>query len=112
MYVRFKDGVQDHYPVLENILLVEAPDDDTAHELSVARAKEDEGDHKDSFTWQDRPAAWVFVGIRKLISVSHRSLDDRIGSGDEVTYSQLDLPNREALDRLVAGEDVNLTYVE
>jgi hypothetical protein len=112
MYVRFKDGVQDHYPVWENILLVEAPDDDTAHAHAVARAKEDEGDYKDSFTWQDRPATWVYAGIRKLITVSHLNPDDQLGSGDELTYSEFDLPSQSAVDRLVAGEEVDLKYVE
>ena len=112
MFVQFKDGVQDHYPVWENILLIGAPDGDAAYELAIARAKEDEGDANSSFTWDDRPARWVYAGIRKLISVSHQSPTDEIGSGDELTYSEFDLPDREALDRLVAGDEVGLKYVE
>jgi Domain of unknown function (DUF4288) len=111
MFVQFKDGVQDHYPVWENILLIEAPDGDTAHELAIARAKEDEVDDS-SLVWDDRPATWVCAGVRKLISVSHQSITGDIGTGDELTFSEFDLPDRGALERLVAGHEVNLKYVE
>jgi hypothetical protein len=76
------------------------------------RAKEDEGDHSSSLTYDDRPARHRFVGLRKLIAVSHQSVSDEIGSGDELTYSRFDLPNREALDRFVAGDEVDVKYVE
>ncbi len=112
MFVQFKDGVQNHYPVWENILLIEAPDDDAANELAVVRAKEDEGGSDSGFTWDDRPATWVYAGLRKLIKVAHRSVSEEIGPGDELSYSEFDLPNREALDRLVAGDEVDLRYVE
>jgi len=112
MYVQFKDGDQHHYPVWENILLIESTSDHDALARATTLAKEDEGDHKGSLNWKGRPATMVFAGIRKLMAVSHQAIDDHIGSGDEVTYSEFDLPSREALDRLVAGDDVNLTYVE
>jgi hypothetical protein len=112
MFVQFKDGVQDHYPVWENILLIKAADGSEALKAAAARAREYEGDSGSSFTWDGRPASWVFAGIRKLISVSHRSITDEIGPGDEVTYSEFDLPDRHSLDRLVAGDEVDLKYVE
>jgi hypothetical protein len=111
MFVEFKDGVQDCYPVWENVLLIEAEDGNAAFRLATDRAKEVEGDSRGSFRWDDRPARWVFAGIRKLLTVSHRHAGDELRSGDEVTFTEFLLNDRAALDRLVDGEGVALEYV-
>jgi hypothetical protein len=109
MYVEFKDGAQNHYPVWENVLLIEAADGKEAHEKTYRRAKRDEAADP-SFTWSGRPARWVFAGIRKLLTVSHESDFRQPDDGDEITYCQFDLPDRKSLDRLVACERVRLDY--
>lgn len=110
MSVRFKDGRQDKYPVWENIILIEAPTDKEAWCKAEARAKEDEGDSRGTFTWDGRAATWVFAGIRKLI------ICDQLGappeSGLEITYSELELRTPEDLQKLVEGQPVTVTYVE
>src|SRR5262245_5238541 len=95
MYVRFKDGVQDRYPVWENVLLVQAATHEEAEEAARDLARREEGDSEGSFHWSERPAEWVFAGIRKTVEVSHRG--EALGHGDEVTYSELVLPDEEAL---------------
>ena len=110
MYVRFKDGRQDHYPIWENILLVEAPSDSVAEERAIERARLDEGDSDATFRWNGRPAEWVFAGVRKILSVSHES--DTLGDGDEITYSEFSVADEKALQDLSAGREVSLRYIE
>jgi hypothetical protein len=110
MYVRFKDGRQDTYSVWENVLLVEAADGDDARAKATARARRDEGDSQGSMTWENRPAEWVLAGVRKVMSVAHEA--DGLGSGDEITYSELLIRDRAELDRFVNGEQVSVRYVE
>lgn len=110
MFVRFKDGNQGKYPVWENLILIEASSGEEAWEKAELRAKEDEGDSQGSFTWDGRPATWVFAGIRKLITCGHRG--ERPTSGTEVSYSEFEVATEEVLQKLVRGETVELTYVE
>ncbi len=110
IFVEFKDGVQDHYPVWENVLLIEAQDGDAAFRLAEQRAREDEGDSDGSFRWDGRPATWVFAGIRKLLTISHSKPGNLLGSGDEVTFTEFTVRDRAALDLLVAGEAVEVEY--
>ena len=110
MYVRFKDGRQDSYPVWENVLLLEAESDALAEQRAAERARLDEGDSSGSFRWDDRPAEWVFAGVRKILTVSHRG--DTLGHGDELTYSEFSLADEKSLRELVAGGEVSLDYVE
>lgn len=112
MYVRFKDGQQDHYPVWENVLLVKAEDGDAARRKAVAWAKQGEGDSENSFRWDGRPATWVFAGLRKVISVSHSGLNDVPGDGDEITYSEFDLADEQSLKALVGGDETTVKYVD
>lgn len=110
MYVRFKDGGQEHFPVWENVLLIEASNDEEAEVKARERAAADEGDSGGTFTWEGRPAEWVFAGIRKVLTVAHEI--DRLGHGDEVTFSEFRLPDQASVHRLAAGEEVDLKYVE
>ena len=108
MYVKFKDSVQDKYPVWENIILIEAQSDEEAFRKAEERAKEDEGDSKETFTWQGRPATWIFAGIRKL--VDFESPTDGPKDGMEVTYLQMEVDTEESLTKLVNGESVTIRY--
>ena len=112
MYVRFKAGAQEVFPVWENVLLIEAAAPSEVWQKAVARAREDEGDCGGSFRWGDRPAEWVFAGLRKVVAVSHQGANDRLGDGDEITYSEFQVPDQADLQRLVSGEEVAVRYVE
>ena len=112
MYVRFKDGRQDPYPVWENVLLIEAADFNGAESAARDLARQDEGDADGTFCWQDRPATWVFAGLRKTLRVAHRGSTSEPASGDEITYSEFSVPNEDALRRLAAGDTVVIEYVE
>ena len=110
MYVRFKDGLQDRYPVWENVLLIQASTHKLAAEMAQEIAKREEGDSDGSFRWSDRPAERVFAGIRKTVEMSHEG--EGLGHGDEVTYSEFVLANEEALRALVGGEEVSVRYLK
>jgi hypothetical protein len=112
MAVRFREGRQDRFPCYENVVLVYANSDEEA--MQKAREYgEAEAEAGETFDWNERPAYWEFVGVRKLIECrTPGSQDDKIGPGTEVTYSLLVLPSEEDLRRLADGEPVTVTYQE
>lgn len=108
MYVKFKDNNQDEYPFWENIILIEAASDEEAAAKATARAKEDEGDSEDSFTWEGRPATWSFAGIRK-----HITCEEPIASpqhGTEVTYLEMEVDTQDSFEKPLNGEPVMVKY--
>jgi hypothetical protein len=123
-YIRFLDGVQDKYPIYENVVLLEADSTDQAYEEAKRIGKEDYDDTTDGsegLFWEERPAVWVFAGVRKLIECQDTASTmteqpDRIGNspihGTEVTYSQMELADEEALTKLIKGDPVTLLYEE
>src|SRR5262245_60788107 len=89
MSVRFKDGNQNKYPVWENLVLIEAASEEEAEEKAKVRARRYEGDTHGSLTWEERPATWVFAGIRKVIRCEIPDVQPT--SGMEVSYSEFEV---------------------
>jgi len=113
MSVKFDNpNDQDTFPVWENIVLVEAANEDAAWDKAELQGKAEETDGTDHFRWRDKPARWVFAGIRKLIECRSDDSDDRPVDGAEVSYSQIVLPDKESLARLVNGKPVTVYYEE
>lgn len=83
-----------------------------ALDITRQRAEEDAGDSNGTFTWNGHPSEWVFAGIRKLIKVAHNSLTEEPSNGDEISYSEFELPNLNAVMELANGESVRLEYIE
>jgi hypothetical protein len=108
MYVKFKDGKQDHYPKWENFHLIRASSPDKAWNKADECGHEAEGDSNNSFRWDNRPATWVYAGTRKLIEC----IDNPLISGAEVAYSELRLESARDLKKLLKGSRVNVTYVK
>ena len=113
MSVKFTDPQdQTVYPVWENIFLVCATNEDAARAKAQELGRSNETDGSDGFRWKGKPAKWVFAGIRKLIECRSDDESDRPVDGAEVTYSQIILPDREALTKLVNGRPVTVYYEE
>jgi hypothetical protein len=106
LYVRFKSGRQRHYPVWENIVLIRATTETAAMAKAEQRGHEAEGDCDGSFTWEGRSAEWVFAGVRKLMLCV--DAEERPRHGTEVTYLELEVASKEALQKLVDGERVSV----
>ncbi len=118
-YVRFLDGMQDTYPCYENVVLVKANSADEALQAATVIGQTTYGiDYGTGFTWNKRPAEWVFAGIRKLIECSNMDVDMldahdsefRPTHGTEITYSELEVDNAEELRKLVAGAPATIHY--
>lgn len=110
MFVKYKDANQDTYPVWENVHLIEATTPEEAEEKAIRRAKENEGDASGSFFWNERPATWVFAGLRKLLTVSLPDSGKNELDGAEVTFSEFVVTTEADLNALVNGEDVQVRY--
>ena len=110
MYTMFKDGLQDTFPIREDIVLVEAEGVKEAFEKAKRRGREREGDEGGTFVYHNRAATWVFVGVRKLIECDQ--LEDRPRDGTEVSYTMMEVEDRVAVQKLAKGEAVTITYLE
>jgi hypothetical protein len=110
MYVKFKDTAQSKYPIWENIILISADSFDEALKKAEIRGREEEGDAGGSFTWENRPAKWVFGGVRKINQCS--DVMDSPGDGTEITYLQMEVDSEESLSKLVRGKPVTIYYEE
>ena len=117
MYVKFRVHTQNAYPIWENVVLVHAETTNEAWEKAVIFGRQEEGDSQGTFTWDEKPAMWMFGGVRKLMECE-RSLDQHgengesnaLGEGSEITYSQFEVESEEALTKLIQGEPVTIYY--
>ncbi|HSZ56337.1 MAG TPA: hypothetical protein VK797_11790 [Tepidisphaeraceae bacterium] len=112
LFFRFKETRQNYFPVWENVYLIEVADGEDPETKALQRARQDEGDSSGTLTYDGHPAELVFVGIRKIISVSHISQDDSLTSGDELTYSKFVVSDKTSLHRLARGEPTTVEYCE
>lgn len=113
MLVKFKNGNQDKFPVQENVVLIKASSGDEATEKAEKKGREIERISHGTFTWNNRPAEWVFAGIRKVLTVANATpVRNRLSNGTEVTYSEFELESEEAFKKLINGEDVMVLYEE
>src|SRR5438128_1855048 len=110
MYVQFKDGDQKTYPFWENIVLLGAESTEEAVHKAELLGKQREGDHSGSFTWEMRPATWVFGGIRKINKCDDS--EERPKDGTEITYSVMEAPSQDALKQIINGESASIVYAE
>jgi Domain of unknown function (DUF4288) len=106
MYIAFKDGRQDTWPVWENVILVNADTEDGARAKAAGYARETEGDSDGTLRWAQRPASWVFAGVRKLVKCD--SDPERPDDGTEITYTETFLRSLDAVRDLAAGRRVSL----
>jgi hypothetical protein len=110
VFVRYKDGIQNAYPIMENVVLIQAETDDEAYKKASIRALAYEGDSDGTFCWDDRPASAVFGGIRKVVECVDS--DSRPGDGTEVSYSMMEVVGENNLNKLIDGESVAVIYEE
>jgi hypothetical protein len=110
MYVKFKTDRQEHYPVWENIILIQAGSDEEAFRKAELRGRADEGDDGGSFRWAGQPAEWVFAGVRKLTPC--QDSDQRPGDGTEITFLEMEAASKEDIEKLLDGRAARVTLAD
>jgi Domain of unknown function (DUF4288) len=112
MTVEFKQHEQDYFPAWENIVLIKAVSEAEAYQQAEALGRADQGDDGGTFRWGNRPAKWVFAGVRKITECA--LLGDAPGTGDEITYTEFQFKTSNDVKRFVEGKTsavvVNDTY--
>ena len=114
LYTKFLAGVQDTYHVWENVVMIHAPTSDEAYARADRKGLSEAGG--DGYTYDGRPAVWVYAGVRKLseciedFDPAEQAAGGMEEDGTEVTYSSFVLGSEAALQELVAGRSVSLTY--
>lgn len=102
VWIRFVDGEQDHYPLWENIYVVEADSHDSANAAAVELGRA--ACEASECVWEGRPAMMEFAGVRKTVQCEMRFPE----SGAEMTYSEMTATSKDALDKLIHGEPVEV----
>jgi hypothetical protein len=111
MWVKYKEHEQKSVPIWNNIVLFAADSFDEAFAKAEARGKDEEGDSDGSFTWEGKPARWVFGGVRK-VTLCEDGDEERPKDGTELTYLQLRARSQESLCKFVKGEQVSVELIE
>ncbi|MBX3167598.1 MAG: DUF4288 domain-containing protein [Candidatus Eremiobacteraeota bacterium] len=99
---------QEKFPLWENIHLIEAENSEEASAKSLALGKKHEDLEWGSSHCDDKPARMVFCGVRKLIEV----MEDKLESGIELTYVELEVSKREQIQDLLEQKAVTLIFDE
>jgi len=110
MVVEFKDEAQTAFPVWENIVLIQADSEEEAFTKAERKGREGEGDEDGSFRWADKPARWVFGGVRKLTLC--QDAEKRPEDGTEISYIQMWVGSRNALRKLIESDRVGVVLRE
>lgn len=106
MYVEIKEGEQKAFPVWENIVLIEGGSEEEAFRKAEKKGQAGEGDDGGTFRWAGRKATWVFGGVRKLTLCEN--VHEKPGDGTEVTYIELRVRSKGALNKLIRSEKVGV----
>ena len=108
------DSKQSSFPVYENFILLEAENPKIALEKAkaIGMSVETLGEE---LTLDDKPARRVFVGVRKLITISNpfpMDLDETPPVAEtELTYSEYELATFQDVEALAAGEKLSVIYI-
>lgn len=114
-YFELIDQSQDSFLVHENVYVINAADSDEARAKAeiIARANEDSG-ADGHLELNEKKASYLFAGIRKIIEAETTPLPERaaLASGQELTYSVLEVDTFDEVLALARGEMVNVLYRE
>ena len=108
LYVKFKEPSQAYFPLWENIVLIQADMEDEAWTKAEQLGRDEEGDEDGTFRWDDKPATWVFAGVRQLLLCVDP--EERPGDGTEVTYSEMEVDSLAALEQFVSGQPATVRF--
>ncbi len=108
IYIEFKSGKQEVFPLWENVVLISASSEDKALRKATALGSMQAGDDAGTFTFGGRPARRVFAGVRKLIQCEDPEIQP--SDGIEVTYSEMSVRSIKNLKELANGKPVRILY--
>ena len=114
-WVRFKDGVQESFPVLERVVLVEAFDDGEARKKAALMAKQEQEEFTGTYHWAGgRPADLEFIGVSKTVVVSSEDggPEVKLAEGQELTCWEYEAHNLDDVKKLVSGGKPAVNYIE
>lgn len=106
MLMAFDEEEQDVFPFWENVVLVEADSEEEAFEKAEALGRIEEK-NSGPIIVDDRPAKFVFSGVRKAVLCGHTGEKPR--EGQELTFSSFECRDRENFDKFVGGDYAELS---
>jgi hypothetical protein len=113
--VRFKDGIQGSFPVLERVVLVEAFDEGEVRKKVALMVNQEQDDFTGTYHWAGgRPADLEFIGVRKVVVVSTEDggSEVKFAEGQELTCWEYEAREEEDVRKLVGGGQVPVNHIE
>ena len=108
MRIRYRHGPPEPHYLMENVVLIEAPDTAEARRLAELHGRSDSNEDDLTFRCDDRPAYWAFAGVRVLVDC--HDPDTQPKSGTEVTYFEYRAASAEDVDSRLAGRTANVEF--
>ncbi len=110
LWVKYSEHKQKTFPLWENVILIRAQSEEEAFAKAEAHGQRLAGKGSPTFTWDGKPAMWVFGGVRKVTACD--DAEERPDDGTEITYTQMQVRSAEALKKFLAGQPVEVEYIE
>lgn len=97
----------------ENLILIEANHDDDLWAIAEARTLDvDTSAEFEMHPGCGVPARWEYAGTRKIVWVRNDTVEDKLVSGDELTYNTLLFDSQQDIDRFVAGAECSVRIAD
>lgn len=106
---------QREYLAYENLVLFAADSASEAFAKAEAYGRCEGELDDETLTWGGEPARWAFAGVRMVVECQDPLDGNPSGQpreGTEVSYIQLSLKSREDVEKLAAGESLEVFYDE
>lgn len=114
-YFQVRGQEQDTFLVHENVYLIDAEDVDQASGRAIQIAKGNEDLSEDGhLELNEQKAAYVFVGLRKIIEVESSPFPINASGlvGLELSYSEFEVDSLDQVFALARGDMVKVLYRE
>jgi len=110
-YTKFKDGIQDKYPIHEKIVLIEATTFDDAREKAFQIGNEKyAGFINKEYSYEGRPATVIFAGASKHYDLVEE--EDWLRHTTEASFTFFDVMSKADLTKLTTGNEVTVALHE
>lgn len=113
--VRFRDGIQESYPILEKSILIEAFDHGEALVKAELMVKQEQAEFTGTYHWGGgRPADLEFIGVRKaiIISTEDGGSEVKLADGQDLTQWEYHVQSEEDARTLVNGGRASVELIK
>jgi hypothetical protein len=112
--VRFQQGNQDHFPIVERVVLIEAFDHEEARDRAAEMVEREQGEGSGDRRYNGHAAELVYLGVKKsiVLATEDGGTEITLQKCQDLTYWEYDAMNEDNIIRLRKSEAVDVKYIE